>query len=90
MTGTIVTDAVYTPQKPLGNTLTPQGTPMHVAQAFIALQRQCFSDLPEEHPFRFVPDDFERTGNGKSVSVGTCWRFLVTRGFWPEVSYGLG
>lgn len=87
MTGTIVTDAVYTPQKPLGNTLTPQGTPMHVAQAFIALQRQCFSELPEEHPFRFVPDDFERTGvlfdtsyNKDSEAVGKKPLIVVTRG----------
>ncbi len=55
-------------QKPLGNALVPYGTPLHVSELFLQLLKLVFQDLPEGHPYRYLPDDFENSGVAFDVS----------------------
>lgn len=56
-------------QRPLGNILVPYGTPYHVTELFLQLLKITFSELPEDHPYRFIPDDYEKSGVAFDVSL---------------------
>ena len=56
-------------QRPLGNILVPYGTPYHVTELFLQLLKITFSELPEDHPYRFIADDYEKSGVAFDVSL---------------------
>ena len=74
-------------QKPLGNALIPYGTPLHVTELVLQLLKLVFQDFPEDHPYRYDPDDYENTGvafdvvfNKKSKIYGKRPIIVVNRG----------
>lgn len=56
-------------ERPLGNILVPYGTPYHVTELFLQLLKITFSELPEGHPYRYISDDFEKSGIAFDVSL---------------------
>ncbi len=54
---------------PLGNALIPYGTPLHITELFLQILKLTFADFPENHPYRYIPDDFERSGIAFDVSL---------------------
>lgn len=56
-------------KRPLGNIFVPYGTPYHVTELFMQVLKITFQNLPEDHPFRYVPDDFEASGVAFDVSL---------------------
>lgn len=54
---------------PLGNALTPYGTPLHTVELFLQLLKMTFADLPEGYPYKYYEDDFDKTGIAFDVAL---------------------
>lgn len=50
--------------RPLGNQFLPYGTPLHIRDLLLTITRETFSAFPEDYPYRFVADDYDKTGVG--------------------------
>lgn len=74
-------------QYPIGNVLVPYGTPLHVTELFLRLLKLVFSNFPEDYPYKFVADDFDKTGivfdvqlNKESEIFGKKPLVIISRG----------
>lgn len=56
-------------QYPVGNPLVPYGTPLHVTELFLQLLKHVFTEVPLDYPYKYVPDDYEKTGIAFDVSL---------------------
>lgn len=54
---------------PLGNSLVPYGTPLHVTELFLRVLKMTFSEFPKDHPCYFNADDFEQSGIAFDVAL---------------------
>lgn len=54
---------------PIGNALVPYGTPLHVTELFLRLLKLTFAELPEDYPYRYVADDFDKSGIAFDVAL---------------------
>lgn len=82
---------------PVGNQLIPYGTPLHITELFLQILKLTFADFPDGHPYKFIEDDFERTGiafdvvlNKESGIYGKKPLVVVSRGMQSMNSNFLG
>lgn len=57
------------PVRPLGNPLIPYDTPLHVTELLLQILKITFEDLPEDYPYRYVRDDFDKSGVAFDVAL---------------------
>lgn len=55
--------------RPLGNPIIPYDTPLHVVELFLQLLKITFEELPEDYPYRYVRDDFNKSGVAFDVAL---------------------
>ena len=48
--------------RPIGNPIIPYDTPLHVMELFLQILKITFEELPEDYPYRYVRDDFDKSG----------------------------
>ena len=72
---------------PRGSALVPYGTPLHVTELLLQVLKKTFQEFPEGYPFRYDPDDMEKTGvvfdvalNKESNIYGKKPLIVVSRG----------
>lgn len=53
---------------PIGHTLVPYGSPLHVSELFLQILKIHFGEFPEGHPFRYT-DDFETSGIAFDIAL---------------------
>lgn len=82
---------------PVGNPLVPYGTPLHVTELFLQVLKMTFEDFPEDHPLRYIENDFENSGiafdvslNRESEIYGKKPMIIVSRGMQTATSHMLG
>jgi len=54
---------------PVGNSLVPYGTPLHVTELFLRLLKVVFAEFPKDYPYRYVEGSFEESGIAFDVSL---------------------
>lgn len=81
----------------MGNPLVPYGTPLHVTELFLQVLKMTFEDFPENHPLRYIENDFENSGiafdvalNRESEIYGKKPMIIVSRGAQNASSHVLG
>lgn len=56
-------------KRPVGNILVPYGTPYHVTELFLQILKITFAELPDNHPYKYIADDFEKSGIAFDVAL---------------------
>ena len=82
---------------PIGNSIIPYGTPLHVTELFLRLLKVVFSELPEQYPYRFVDGDYEASSidfdvalNKESEIYGVKPIVVVSRGAQSSTPMDIG
>lgn len=55
--------------RPIGNPIIPYDTPLHVMELFLQILKLTFEELPEDYPYRYVRDDFDKSGVAFDVAL---------------------